>query len=346
MPSPALGNWPASDRAMWDHLVLPGSPLDDCGGLSHLRPTAVAVLVQAYRQWLHWLATAEPDALEIVPEERATQARLRRWYDTMAALRPMSRLFYIEGTVRVLSTAAPDADWSAQKRLVLQLKRLARHGDKSRKAGRVMDSGVLFDAGVRYATTSPKAEPTPLEAATRFQTGTMIAMLALMPLRCITFRRLELGSSVHVTDDSIEITVPGEMMKMGHPWDAEVPEALMPLLRHYLTDVRPWLMQRRGKSHNFLWVTNKGDPFTNGYIGVRIALATTEALGVRVSPHLFRDAAATTLARLSPQSARLIMPVLAHSCQETAEQHYTHAGSIDAGRDYAGLIKALKKGTS
>lgn len=342
MPSPDLSEWPHQDQAMWNSLFVTGSPLDERGALSHLRPTGAAALKHAYRQWMHWLQTTDPAALDCRPVERATITRLRQWCASKAALRPMSRLFYVEGILKLLFAFSPDTDWSAQRRLLKQLKRLAGHGDKSRKVGRVLSSDVLFQAGIRHASAHAKVKPTPLEAAMQFQMGTIIAMLALMPLRCITFRSLELGSSVHVDGTNVEITVPGEMMKTGHPWDAKVPDAVLPHLLRYMQEFRPWLMQRLGKHHNFLWVTSKGDPFKNGYFGVRVALATTEATSVRVSPHLFRDAAATTLARMSPQSARLIKPVLAHSSTDTAEDHYIHAGSIEVGRNHAALIRTLR----
>lgn len=345
MPSPDVSAWPVQDQIMWNSLFVAGSPLDERGALSHLRSTGAGPLKQAYRQWLHWLQSTEPAALDCKPQDRATITRLREWCDARAALRPMSRLFYVEGTLKVLFAFAPDADWSAQRRLIKQLKRLAGHGDKSRKAGRVLSSSVLLQAGIRHAEAHPKAKPTPLEAAMQFQMGTIVAMLALMPLRCITFRRLELGTFVHVDGNHVELTVPGDMMKTGHPWEASVPDAVLPLLLRYLQELRPWLMQRKRKDHNYLWVTSNGDPFRTGYFGVRVALATTEATGVRVSPHLFRDAAATTLTRLSPQSARLIKPVLAHSCSDTAEDHYIHAGSIEAGRNHAALIQNLRKRT-
>jgi integrase len=64
--------------------------------------------------------------------------------------------------------------------------------------------------------------------------------------------------------------------------------------------------------------------------------------GVRVPPHYFRDAAATTLARQSSESVSLIQPILAHASSKTAERHYNHARTIDAGRDYATLLSSLK----
>jgi integrase len=334
---------PAPDQQMWDRLLSAGSLLDDHGEFAHLRPTTITTLKQAYGHWIDWLRKADPAALDIEPDKRASMERLRRWYDTMDHLRPMSRLIYIGGMLKVLRAVNPAGDWTPHDRLLKFLKAQAGSGDRRRKAGRILDSRVLFDIGIQYAQSSPKQSPTPLETASRFQMGTMIALLTLMPLRSSTFRRLELGKSVHVTDDGIEITIPGEMMKSGVAWDARVPDVIMPMLRHYLEEVRPWLLGRKAKKHDYLWVTRAGDPFTTGYIGERIARAVMEITGVRVPPHFFRDAAATTVVRHSVESAGLVRPLLAHSSSETADRHYIHAGSIEAGRDYAQLIRNRRK---
>lgn len=69
-----------------------------------------------------------------------------------------------------------------------------------------------------------------------------------------------------------------------------------------------------------------------------------ETGGQYCSVHYAEDAAATTLSQISPESARLIGPVLAHSGSRPAERHYIHAQTIEAGRDYAALVARLKKG--
>lgn len=102
-------------------------------------------------------------------------------------------------------------------------------------------------------------------------------------------------------------------------------------------------MKRGGQNHNYLWVSTKGQRLGDDYLGMRIGRMTLQLTGRRVPPHFFRDAVATTLARISPQSGRLIRPVLAHSGFGTAERHYIHAQTIDAGRDYAAVVKRLKR---
>ena len=81
---------------------------------------------------------------------------------------------------------------------------------------------------------------------------------------------------------------------------------------------------------------------SENYVGSRIGGATLRTTGVQVPPHFFRDAAATTLTRISPQAARLIPSVLGHKGPGTAERHYNHARTVEAGRDYATLIARRK----
>lgn len=323
---------------MWDRLTRPACLLDDDGGLGQLRPASQAMLRAGYAHWLKWLAQNEPTALETCPVERATIDRLRRWLDTLSRVKPMTRLAYVSSLVRVLVEAGPDRDWRAHQKLVSRLRSASGSGDPSRKAGRIFDSGQLCRLGLDYARTHPKAASTELKSAARFRTGTMIALLAVMPMRRMTFCKLQLGSSVWIDKDRIIIAASGDMMKRGNTWEAEVPDVVVDVLRQYLETVRPWLMQRANLQHPFLWVNDLGKPYDPSHLSNRIAWSTKEVLGTRVSAHLFRDAAATTLARHSSASAKLIAPLLGHSSLETAERHYIHANSIDAGRTYADVL--------
>jgi len=334
--------WPAGDRLMWERLMQPGGPLDDRGALAHLRETSRQSLRAHYGRWLAWLGKTEPEAFAVDPPARVTVPRLQAWLEDLAHVRPMSRLCFVGDTIRVVKAASPERDWSQQDRLKAHLKRLAGRGDRGRKAGRILSSGVLFKAGHAHATSDAAQATTELQAMKCRRNGTMVAVLALMPMRRRAFANLRLGESVHLQGDQVLMSLPGELTKTGQPWEAAVPDAVCPLLLDYISEVRPWLMQRGGARHAVLWVGDRGAPFQEDHFGIMIAGITKRLTGVRVPPHFFRDAAATTLTRISPQGARLIRPVLAHSGFETAERHYIHAGSIEAGRDYAAILKTLK----
>ena len=65
---------------------------------------------------------------------------------------------------------------------------------------------------------------------------------------------------------------------------------------------------------------------------------------VAIPPHFFRDAAATTLARASLSSARMIKPVLGHRTTRIAEGHYIQADTILAGRQLANALDRFRNG--
>jgi integrase len=255
----------------------------------------------------------------------------------------MSQLTFVGSVLRLVIKADPERDWSAHCRFRAALKRTAGSGDQSRKQGRILSSTVLFDQAVSHATLDADAATTQLQSLKRRRDGAMVAMLSLLPMRRRAMVHLELGSSVIVRDSDIVISLPDSLTKNGIPWSCMVPEPLLPLLRHYVDEVRPWFLHRGRAQHDILWVGDNGAPFAENYFGMKVSNATEALTGVRISLHLFRDAAATTLARISPDAARLIRPVLAHTSGGTAERHYIHASSIEAGRNYADVIARLKR---
>lgn len=217
----------------------------------------------------------EPEVLSEAPAARCTIERLMRWRDTMAQMRPMSRLCLIGDTVRMLIAADREADWSRHLQLKRHLKRDAGRGDRTRKSGRILSTAVLFDAGRRHATVDVEAATTELEAMKRQRNGTMVAMLALMPMRRRAFGSLEIGSSLIISDNRYLVALPGELTKNGLPWEAEVPAAAEPLLRRYIDEVRPWFMARGNQRHSLLWVKLRGTSFELNHFGNQIAAITT-----------------------------------------------------------------------
>ena len=139
----------------------------------------------------------------------------------------MSRLMFVGGVLRVLGAAAPELDWSGQKKILAALKRDAGRGDPARKQGRILSSAVLFQAGLGYATKTADAASTQLQTKKSLRDGSMVAFLALLPMRRRAFATLELGASVQVTLTAMQITLCGDMIKTGQPWEAPVPELLL-----------------------------------------------------------------------------------------------------------------------
>lgn len=329
---------------MWDALVSRGGPLDDCGALSHLRLTSQKTLMLRYGQWLQWISSKDVSALALDPIERATLERLRCWLGDLDHLAHMTQLMNISGVLRILYVAYPEADWSSHRKLRAHLKRLAGRGTQLRKVGRVLSSAVLLEAGIHLATMEAQQVQSDLYRAIHIRDGAIVALLALLPIRRRALASLKIGESFVIDDDRITVALPSELTKSGRPWESNVPDPVKSVLALYLTASRPFLLARGSGSNNYLWVDANGNGLSYNYIGPRIAWQTRRMTGVSVPPHFFRDAAATTLVRISAQGARLVQPVLGHSNNRTADRHYNHAKTIEAGRDYAALVSKLKKG--
>ncbi len=62
-------------------------------------------------------------------------------------------------------------------------------------------------------------------------------------------------------------------------------------------------------------------------------------LGVDVSPHLFRTAAASTAAAKLPGYPHLASALLAHADPRIADEHYKRTTSLNASNVYGNLIQ-------
>jgi len=69
-----------------------------------------------------------------------------------------------------------------------------------------------------------------------------------------------------------------------------------------------------------------------------ISRITLEALGVDVSPHLFRTAAASTAAAYGGKTPHLASALLNHTDPRVTEEHYNRASSVSASKVYAEII--------
>jgi len=70
----------------------------------------------------------------------------------------------------------------------------------------------------------------------------------------------------------------------------------------------------------------------------RIRERTKVKFGTALNPHLFRDAAATTIAIADPAYVRLAAPLLGHRTFSTTEKYYQQAKTYEAHQAY---MKAL-----
>jgi len=94
-----------------------------------------------------------------------------------------------------------------------------------------------------------------------------------------------------------------------------------------------------------LWLSaNDGRVMTYHAVERVISKTTLAAVGVDVSPHLFRTAGASTAAVHAGSTPHLASALLHHIDPAVAEKHYNRATSLSAAQAYAALVMDLRKG--
>jgi integrase len=295
-----------------------------------------------YALWLGWIHRTEPGALDLSPVDRATSTRIRAWLSSMDDLAPATRLGYAGAVVRLCRHTAEDRDWAPQQMMLAELHRASKLRGSPRKTGRILSSSALFEAGARLVREN-SGTCIHRDQAVRLRDGAMICLLALMPMRRRALSELSLGTSLRIEATQMVICLDGSMTKNGRPWEAAVPDAVYEVLKLYLERGRSVLSARGSSDPEALWLGREGAPLGVNQFTRAINNRTRDLLGVAISPHLFRDAAATTLARTDAASARLIKPILGHATERVAEEHYIRADTIEAGRKLAKALEKLRK---
>ena len=136
------------------------------------------------------------------------------------------------------------------------------------------------------------------------------------------------------------LALEGENTKSGQALEFPVPEPLVPYLTRYLEHYR--LLFPHRQDEQALWLSAKGGTLTGRAIYVRVCRRTKTAFGTAIHPHLFRDIAATTIAREAPENLTVARDLLTHSNVETTLRHYTQAQTIAAARKYAAAIDQFR----
>jgi hypothetical protein len=121
----------------------------------------------------------------------------------------------------------------------------------------------------------------------------------------------------------------------------ELPSELVAPLHRYHSQWLPILLA--GASTTDVWVTRGGRRLSADQLYAMVTGVTRTAFGLSMSPHLFRDAAATAIAVEASADIAIVMPVLRHASSGTMERHYNQAGAIEATRAHAGAMTALRR---
>jgi integrase len=337
-------DWPEADRAAWHAALRPGDPLDDPGHLAGRDAERIAKLSAAYGRWLGFLGERGIDWHSARGIDYFTRENVAPFVARLSAdLAPCTVRAYLTELTTVAQALAPNRGFDVLKGATRHIWRTAK--PVADKRGRIVSSRDLYDLGLDLMQEA-RARTTPLKAAGAFRDGLMIALLAARPVRRRNLASIEIDQQLMRHGDLYWLAFPAEEIKTGRALEFPLPRALTGPMERYLTHYRPLLAARTGRWKNepgkVLWISSDGSRLKAGRMHRRICERTQERFGKPINPHLFRDAAATSIAIEDPEHVGIVVAILGHSTIKTSERYYNQATGIDAARRYQNVIAAYR----
>ena len=180
----------------------------------------------------------------------------------------------------------------------------------------------------------------PVRAALRAQRAIGIAILTFMPIRIGNLARIRVGTHLVRPEGLVGdylLTIPAAEVKNNAEIEAAFDTELTGLIDCYIQYFRPTLMD--GANHDFLFPGQMGNPRAIASFGERIAETVDRAIGIRITAHQFRHAAAAFILRRDPGNYEFVRRILGHKSTKTTHDYYIALEGIAAGRHFAEMLR-------
>ena len=347
--------WPALDRQAWQAALRKGDIFDERKAGDGWKASTRGKVAKAYGRWLTWLQLSGLLDAALRPAERVTLTNVGRYIADLqtAGNSPYTVLGRVRDLLHAMRALEPKEDWGWLRRLINRLRRCVK--PVRNKRALVVSSYLILSFGLELmAEAEGPGGGSMFARASRYRDGLMIALLAARPLmRRRNFASIEIGKHLVKEGPHYCLRFEGKETKTGAPIDDLVPADLTPYLERYLRHYRPFLAGRSGRWKNrrhylrspgmSLWVSTYCSAMSEGAIYEQIRNLTHTKFGHALTPHLFRDSAATSIATDDPEHVYTIPSVLGHSSLQTSEKHYIHAQSLVASRRFQEFVLTLRR---
>jgi len=335
-----VSEWPEADRWAWEEACRPGCRLTPGGSANYLAQGSRDDFARRYGAFLGFLQRSGRLEPQAAAAAQVTLPNVEAYITTLTArVRSVTVYNCIYMLRRAAELLAPTTDFSwlaeIEKDLGLVMEPRSKF-DRLVFTGRLVEAGLTLVAEARAFANTDRAR------ARNVRNGVMIALLALCPIRLKNFASLEIGHTFKEVHGNWWVALPGITTKSRRPDERRVPKLLKPFIDVYLNQSRPILLGSRPQT-NALWISfTTGRRMTTKNLGTLISRITLETIGVDVSPHLFRAAAASSAAAYGGNTPHLASALLNHTDPRVTEEHYNRATSIGASRIYAAITNSFR----
>ncbi|KQW80774.1 tyrosine-type recombinase/integrase [Brevundimonas sp. Root1279] len=338
-----VSEWPEQDQNAWALALQPYDAFDASVGLaSGWASTTQEVMAAGYGRWLNWLAQRDDLSASQSPDERATQARLQAYLESLRAenLAEYSIAGRIKQLGRMLQMIEPAGNWVWIVRAADHLHCAAQPKRDRREIMQPPEEILQLGLDLMEAAEHDRFR-TDTDRAVLFRDGLLLAFLVQRPFRRSNLAGLTLGQNLELKD-VWQIRIEDEDTKNGAPISCDWPSGLVEALEQYLKVHRETLFrgQKIRVDTQALWISKQGRAMGDDAIYCQIKARTKVEFGKAINPHTFRSIAATMIAESSPAESTAIMDVLSHGSMRTSERFYNRAGMMAAGERYHQSLEA------
>ena len=341
MPSTKLADWPDRDRLLWLASRKAAGPFDDGGIAAKWSSATIQGCEKGYGVWLAWLQVSSSLDLAAEPCLRVSRERIKHFIEEYS---PGRAPLTIAGTVRdigmVLRASSPPDGVAWLTKLGHRMVNTAV--PIRPKLPRMASLPAVFNLANELMAAGLEAlEKGKVSGAVTFRDGLLIAFLAYRPMRLRNLALLRLGDNFLVEGDQLRLDIPARATKKGVSTANAVPDKLVEPFQQYLARVRPVLGRNSTTDPGWLWLGRRGKPLTDQGIWSRVSKLCQKHLGKNMTPHLFRDCAATQIAISAPAMIGITKDILGHATLASSQNSYNQANSFAATEAYGEIIRRL-----
>jgi len=299
-----------------------GIPLEELNSLRDLlRPDRVEIIIDYY-----WRRNGERPSLYTI--------------DLVSRLLALAR-----------SAALPEAEIARLDEIRIALDQYRSTGltEKNRTFMRQIAHGDVWRKVVRLprklmAWATANRQTKPIRAAVTAQLAIAILILIRAPIRMQNLASIRIGVNL-IRPGGIGspymLVFPDYDVKNGVPLEFEFDQDTTAIIDEYIHQHRPQLM--RGFNHDYLFPGEAHGPKLTKTLSKQISDRLWKELGLKITPHQFRHAAAYIMLNADPGNYELVRRVLGHRSVATTRNFYIGLETLEATRLFGEIVTKLER---
>jgi integrase len=180
----------------------------------------------------------------------------------------------------------------------------------------------------------------PIKAAVTAQLAAAIAILTFAPVRISNLVDIELDKNLTKPGGLITpywLVFPDYDVKNRVDLNFQFDQTLTDLIDEYVHEFRPALL--RGANCAWLFPGEGGDPKTRRTLGPQMTARIKKAVGLRITPHQFRHAAAAIYLKHRPGDYETVRRLLGHRNIQTTVSFYCGLQTTQATQEFGKIIR-------